>query len=73
MGVGFSQPAWAAQSYTPWKVTYKKWGFAFDAGRQALTGSRKVLIEPHLGIIVPWACARGLGWVISFVPWALTL
>jgi len=31
------------------------------------------LIEPHLGIIVPWACARGLGWVISFVPWALTL
>ena len=52
---------------------YNKWGFAFDAGRQALIGIRKVLIEPHLGIIVPWACARGLGWVISFVPWALTL
>ena len=32
-----------------------KWGLAFDAGRQALTGSHKVLIGPHLGIIVPWA------------------
>ena len=73
MGVGFCQPAWAAQSYTPWKVTYKKWGFAFNAGRQALTGSLKVLIEPHLGINVPWACACGLGWVISFVPWAFSL
>ena len=46
---------------------YNKWDLAFDAGRQALTGSRKVLIGSHLGIIVPWACSRGLGWVF-FVP-----
>ncbi len=45
-----------------------KWGLAFDAGRQALTGSRKVLIGPHLGIIVPWAGLRGLGWVFPFAP-----
>ena len=40
-----------------------KWGLAFDAGRQALTGSLKASIGPHLGIIVPWAGLRGLGWV----------
>ena len=38
-----------------------KWGLAFDAGRQALTGSRKVLIGPHLGIIVPWALYARFG------------
>ena len=48
---------------------YNKWGFAFDAGRQALIGIRKVLIEPHLGIIVPWALyARfGLGFFVPFL------
>ena len=44
-----------------------KWGLAFDAGRQALTGSLKAPIGPHLGIIVPWASLRGLGWVF-FLP-----
>ena len=43
-----------------------KWDLAFDTGRQALTGSHKVLIGTHLGIIVPWACVRGSAWV--FVP-----
>jgi len=32
-----------------------------------------VLIEPHLGIIVPWACVCGLGWVIYFVPLVFSL
>lgn len=47
---------------------YNKWGFAFDAGRQALIGIRKVLIEPHLGIIVPWAlyARSGLGFFVPF-------
>ena len=46
---------------------YIKWGFAFDAGRQALIGIRKVLIEPHLGIIVPWALYARLGRVFCAV------
>ena len=50
-----------------------KWGLAFDAGRQALTGSLKVSIEPHLGTNVPWACVRGLGRVIYFVPLEFSL
>ena len=69
-------PGRAAQGYTPWKVINNKWGLAFDAGRQALTGSHKVLIGPHLGIIVPWALyARfGLGFfcavrLIDCVEW----
>ena len=40
-----------------------KWDLAFDAGRQALTGSRKVLIGTHLGILVPWALCSGSAWV----------
>ena len=59
----FPLPARAAQHLSPRKVIKIKWGLAFGAGRQALTGSLKASIGPHLGIIVPWASLRGLGWV----------